>query len=103
VRVRPLAAAAPRRADPPEVARRAASQFRPIHAVYTRDHYVKEATLPVSKPMKIMTLRISEDEKERLDQLARDRNVTLSMALREGAKLYLADAKSSAEGVRVAT
>lgn len=41
--------------------------------------------------MKIITLRIDEEEKARLDQLAEAGDVTLSRALREGAALYLTD------------
>jgi hypothetical protein len=40
--------------------------------------------------MKLIALRIGEEEKARLEQLAEERNVTLSRALREGAALYLA-------------
>lgn len=39
--------------------------------------------------MKIITLRIDEDEKARLEQLAEAGDITLSRALREGAALYL--------------
>jgi hypothetical protein len=39
--------------------------------------------------MKLIALRIGEEEKARLEQLAERRNVTLSRALREGAALYL--------------
>jgi Ribbon-helix-helix protein, copG family len=45
----------------------------------------------VSRPMKIITLRIDEEEKARLEQLAEAGDVTLSRALREGAALYLND------------
>jgi Ribbon-helix-helix protein, copG family len=47
----------------------------------------------VSKPMKLITLRISEEEKARLDQLAEAGDVTVSRALREGALLYLTEAR----------
>lgn len=39
--------------------------------------------------MKLMTLRMPTEEKARLEQLAKQRNVTLSHALREGVKLFL--------------
>jgi predicted transcriptional regulator len=39
--------------------------------------------------LKIITLRIDEEEKARLEQLAEAGDVTLSRALREGAALYL--------------
>lgn len=51
----------------------------------------KEDTLPTSKPMKIVAMRLDADEKARLEQLARERNITLSYAIREGLKLYLSD------------
>ena len=43
--------------------------------------------------MKLVALRMNEEEKARLEQLASERHVTLSTALREGAKLYLEDAR----------
>ncbi len=45
--------------------------------------------MTVSKPMKLMTLLMDEDEKKALQQKARERNITLSHALREGARIYL--------------
>ena len=51
--------------------------------------YIRMARL--SKPMKIITLRIDAEEKARLEQLAEAGDVTLSRALREGAALYLND------------
>lgn len=58
--------------------------------------------MPVSKPMKTASylLRLSPDEKARLEQLAAERDVTLAYALREGARLYLEDARE--RGGRVA-
>ena len=38
-------------------------------------------------------MRLSPQEKAKLEQLAADCNVTLSFALREGARLYLEDLK----------
>lgn len=46
--------------------------------------------------MKIITLRIDEEEKARLEQLAEAGDVTLSRALREGAALYLREAQDKA-------
>lgn len=45
--------------------------------------------MPLSTPMKIITLRFDPEEKARLQELAAARNITLSHALREGARLYL--------------
>jgi predicted transcriptional regulator len=53
----------------------------------------KEVDMPLSTPMKLMALRMPEAEKRRLQELAREREVTLSYALREGARLYLEDAQ----------
>lgn len=41
--------------------------------------------------MKLCTYRMSEVEKRRLQQLAAERNVTLSYAIREGVKLWMQD------------
>src|SRR3954454_2966341 len=46
----------------------------------------------VSKPMKLVTVWFTEEEKAFLDELAKAENVTLSKALREGAQLYFQDA-----------
>jgi hypothetical protein len=47
----------------------------------------------VSKPMKLVTVWFTEEEKAVLDELAEKENVTISKALREGLKLYFEDAK----------
>jgi hypothetical protein len=47
----------------------------------------------VSKPMKLVTVWFTEEEKAFLDELAKKENVTISKALREGLKLYFQDAK----------
>lgn len=46
----------------------------------------------VSKPMKLVTVWFTEEEKAFLDELAQTEHVTLSKALREGAQLYFEDA-----------
>ena len=46
----------------------------------------------VSKPMKPVTVWLTEEETAFLDELAKKENVTLSKALREGAQLYFNDA-----------
>jgi hypothetical protein len=46
-----------------------------------------------SRPMKLVTVWFTEEEKAFLDELAKRENVTLSRALREGAQLYFQDAK----------
>ena len=47
----------------------------------------------VSKPMKLLTVWLTEEEKTTLDRLAKEEDVTLSKAVREGLKLYFEDAK----------
>lgn len=54
----------------------------------------------VSKPMKLIALRIDEEEKARLEQMAEERDVTLSRALREGAALYLSELRQKAHQAR---
>jgi len=54
----------------------------------------------VSKPMKIITLRIDEEEKARLEHLAERGNITLSRALREGAALYLNEVQAKLHRTR---
>jgi predicted transcriptional regulator len=56
--------------------------------------------MPLSTPMKIITLRFDPEEKARLAELAREQNVTLSHALREGAKLYLQDLQEASASRR---
>ena len=48
----------------------------------------------VSVPMQVMALRLTPDEKSRLEQIAEERRVTLSWVLREAARLYADDAVS---------
>lgn len=52
-----------------------------------------------SKPMKIAraVVRLTEDERAKLDQLCEENDVTLSYALRKGAMLYLEDMKAERE------
>jgi hypothetical protein len=50
--------------------------------------------------MKLVALRIDEEQKARLEQLAEERDVTLSRAFREGALLYLNDLREKAHKAR---
>jgi Ribbon-helix-helix protein, copG family. len=45
----------------------------------------------VSKPMQVVALRLTEDERERLQKIADENDVTLSWVIRQGAKLYAED------------
>lgn len=46
-----------------------------------------------SRPMKLVTVWFTEEEKAILDDLAAKERVTISKALREGAMLYFKDAQ----------
>ena len=46
-----------------------------------------------SRPMKLVTVWFTEEEKATLDELAKREKVTLSRALRGGAQLFFEDAK----------
>jgi hypothetical protein len=50
--------------------------------------------------MKLVALRIDEEQKARLEQLAEERDVTLSRAFREGAVLYLNELREKAHKAR---
>ena len=53
--------------------------------------------MPYSKPMKLVTVWFTPEEKAFLDELASQENITLSKALREGAQLYFRDAQDWVE------
>ena len=53
----------------------------------------KKQTTGASKPMRLLTVWLTEEEKRTLDELAKNENVTLSRAVREGLQLYFEDAK----------
>lgn len=44
--------------------------------------------MPVSAPLRLMTFKLTPDERARLEEIARDRNVTFTEAIREGLKPY---------------
>jgi predicted transcriptional regulator len=46
----------------------------------------------VSGPMQVVALRLTPEEKARLEQIAEQRRVTLSWVLREGARMYADEA-----------
>jgi hypothetical protein len=50
------------------------------------------AARKITKPMQIVALRLTEEERERLQRLADEHHVSLSWVLREGARLYAEDA-----------
>jgi hypothetical protein len=47
----------------------------------------------ISKPMKLVTVWLTAEEKAFLDELAKKENVTISKAVREGLQMYFAEAK----------
>ena len=47
----------------------------------------------VSKPMKLVTVWLTEEEKAFLDELAQREDVTISKAIREGLQMYFDEAK----------
>jgi hypothetical protein len=49
--------------------------------------------MPQTVPFKAATflLRLTAEEKKRFHEMAKERNVSLSLAMREGAKLYFAE------------
>ena len=53
----------------------------------------RKQTTGASKPMRLVTVWLTEDEKRTLDELAKSENVTLSRAIRGGLQLYFEDAK----------
>jgi hypothetical protein len=54
--------------------------------------------VPISKPLEVMSLRLSAEDRAQLQQLAADRHLTLSEVLREGLKLYAEDVRESTSG-----
>jgi hypothetical protein len=45
----------------------------------------------ISKPMQVVALRFNDEDRERLQRIADQYDVTLSWVIREGAKLYADD------------
>ena len=46
----------------------------------------------ISKPMEVVALRLTAEERERLQAIADEHHVTLSWVIREGCRLYAQDA-----------
>ena len=53
--------------------------------------------MSLSKPMQLFAIRLDADEKKRLEQLAAERHITLSYAMREGARQYLQEMSAKRE------
>lgn len=44
--------------------------------------------MPISKPLRMFAVRLSEEERARLEEIAAARKLTLSEVVREGLRLY---------------
>jgi hypothetical protein len=45
----------------------------------------------ISKPMQVVAVRLTEEERAKLQRVANEHDVTLSWVIRQGAKLYAED------------
>jgi protein involved in sex pheromone biosynthesis len=45
----------------------------------------------ITKPMQVVALRLTEEERKKLRRIAKEHHVTLSWLIREGANLYADD------------
>jgi hypothetical protein len=50
------------------------------------------ANKKISKPMQVVALRLTQEERDRLQEIADDHHVTLSWVIRQGCRLYAEDA-----------
>jgi predicted transcriptional regulator len=50
--------------------------------------------VPVSKPMQVVAFRFTDEERQKLEELARERNVSMSWVIRQGLRLYAEDARA---------
>lgn len=57
--------------------------------------------MPLSKPMQMFAVRLTEEERANLERYAAERKITLSYAMREGLKLCLQDAGLLSQDDRV--
>ncbi len=55
--------------------------------------------MAMSRPMQVMAVRLSDEERSRLEEVARKREITVSAAVREGLQLLIAD-EAARRGVR---
>jgi hypothetical protein len=51
--------------------------------------------MTISKPLEVMSLRLSPEDRSNLERIARERHLTLSEVLREGLHLLAQDAVST--------
>ncbi len=56
--------------------------------------------MAVSTPLRIMSFKLTQAERARLEEVARERDVTLSEAIREGLKLYAQEWREKAQDGR---
>ena len=53
----------------------------------------------ISKPMEIVALRLTSEEKARLQEIADEHDVTLSWVMRQGLRLYAEDAAKKLQDI----
>lgn len=60
--------------------------------------------MPATKPMKtaVFLMRLTPEEKQRWEEVCRQREISLAEAMREGARLYLDDARERLTEGRIA-
>jgi predicted transcriptional regulator len=59
------------------------------------DRNEMEGAVPLSKPMKMVTVRMTDDERDALMRLAEDQQVTMTWVIREGLRLFASDVDES--------
>jgi transcriptional regulator of met regulon len=64
-------------------------RITPYYVVYTRSGMSKKGK--ISKPMKVLSIRIGEEERAFLESVAEEHDVTVSWLLRAGAKYFAED------------
>jgi hypothetical protein len=60
-----------------------------LHTVRRRESQL--STKKISKPMRVVALRLTDEERTKLQRVADENDVTLSWVIRQGAKLYAED------------
>ncbi len=56
--------------------------------------------MAVSTPLRIMSFKLTQAERDRLEEIAKERNVTFTHAVREGLKLYAQEWREKAQDGR---
>lgn len=53
--------------------------------------------MPVSKPLQMFAVRLSDEDRALLEAKAAERHITLSHAIREGLRLYCQEARDAVQ------